>query len=114
MTRLPVSESLMTGRETPFRLGSDPDASRSLVRTPCERPASLSREEDKELAGGTDFTSFRLPGRTASARLASIAWGRALSTAGRILGCSPLRATRPIRSSSPDPTWRRAMSGDWR
>ncbi|MCX6568162.1 MAG: hypothetical protein NT147_03810 [Candidatus Aminicenantes bacterium] len=103
----------MAGRETAFRFGLDGDMSLSLARTPCEPPACLSREGVREFDGGTDFTSFRLPGRTASARLASIAWGRELSMTGRILGCSPLRATRPIRSRSPDAIWRRAMSWDW-
>jgi len=86
MARPPDSGSLMAGRETAFRFGLDTDAPRSLVRAPCETAPCRRREEDTELAGGKDFTALRLPDRTASARLASMAWGRALSTAGRILG----------------------------
>ncbi len=113
MARPPDSGFLMAGRETAFRSGLDGDISLAFARTPCEPPACLSREAVTEFAGGRDFTSFRPPGRTASARLASIAWGRELSRTGRILGCSPLRATRPIRSRSTDAIWRRAMSWDW-
>lgn len=103
----------MTGRETASPLGLTPEASLSLARSPDEAPPRLRREEETESAGGSDFTSLRLPGRTASARLASITWGRELSTTGRIPGWSPLRVTRPIRSRSPVPIWRRAMSRDW-
>jgi hypothetical protein len=113
MARPSISGFLMAGRETAFRFGPDKDASFSRVRAPDGTAPCLRRAGDTEFAGGTDFTSLRLPGRTASARLASIAWGRELSTAGRILGCSALRATLLIRPSSPDPICRRAMSGDW-
>jgi hypothetical protein len=103
----------MAGRETAFRFGSDREASRSLVRAPCEAVLCLRREGDREFDGASDFTSFRLPGRAERARLASSAWGLILSTAGRRFGCSALRATLSIRPSSFAPSWRRAMSGDW-
>lgn len=104
----------MAGRETAFRFGSDKEASRSLVRAPCEAVPCLRREGDRESEGASDFTSFRLPGRAERARLASSAWGLLLSTAGRRFGCSALRATLSMRSSSLRPIWRRPMSGDWR
>lgn len=86
MARFPVSGSLMAGRETAFRLVSDIEASRPLVRTPELIPPCLRRDGDMEFEGARDFTALRLPGRTASALLASRAWGRELSTAGRTLG----------------------------
>ena len=55
MTRLPVSGSLMAGRETAFRFGSDTDAPRSLVRAEEEREvefdALLRRGAGREAAG---------------------------------------------------------------
>jgi hypothetical protein len=64
---------LIAGRETVFRFGSDTDSPRSLVRAPGETALGRRCEEDTELAGGKDFTALRLPDRTASARLASMA-----------------------------------------
>lgn len=103
----------MAGRETAGWFGLDIEESRPLARLPELTPPCRRRDGDMEFEGGMDFTSFLLPGRTASARLASRAWGRELSTAGRTLGWSALRASLPMRSRSTVPIWRRATSWAW-
>lgn len=104
----------MVGRETAPRSAAGRDEFRSLVRAPELTAPCLRREEDKEFEGASAFTPFRPPGRSAKARRAAMAWGRALSTVGRIEGCSALRETLSMRLSSSVPMWRRPMSGDWR
>lgn len=114
MVLLPGSVFRRDDRSTVFRLPPDTRSLRSLIRDPVSTRFCLRRDEDREFEGATDLTSLRLPGRSARARRAATAWGRALSTAGRIEGCWALRSTLSMRVRSPSPIWRRPMSGDWR
>ena len=104
----------MDGRAREFRFPSEREASRPLIRASEPTVPCLILEGDRDFEGARDFTPLRLPGRGARALRASTAWGRALSTTGRIEGCSALRVTLSMRLSSPAPIRRRPISGDCR